>query len=160
MVVVLPADAVKLTTRQLREHQPDIPSLMFLVFVVSVFFSAASAAPEAMTQEDIIQSQYQLKRLVILQSTKEFEAASKTARLAAEKLGVPLQLGDLAPHAKLGLTHNKSECEGNGFNWPCYMPRGRYDDGAYISIEHSTAFKAFAEATTLSLRPVQQRVTP
>ena len=31
-------------------------------------------------------------------------------------------------------------CEENGWDYPCYVARGRYDDGAYLSVEPSAAY--------------------
>ena len=85
------------------------------------------------------------KKLVILQSTKSYESAKKTATAAGKHLKKPVRLRDLKPNKKRGLTHSKKECAENGYNWPCYVSRGRYDDGAYISIEYSSAFNGWTD---------------
>ena len=122
-----------------------VATMRTILSILMLTAGSLSSRAGAMTQEDIEQSQYQMKRLVILQSTKDIDAARATAAAAAETLSLPLQLNDVEPHPTLGLSHSAQVCEANGYSWPCYMPRGRHDDGAYISIEHSGAFETFAE---------------
>jgi hypothetical protein len=89
------------------------------------------------------------KRMVILQSTKSYASAKKTAKRAAKKLGLKLKLRGLVSHPKSGLTESKALCmsldDGYPGHYPCYWPRGRWDDGAYISIEYSTAIRGFRD---------------
>jgi hypothetical protein len=37
-------------------------------------------------------------------------------------------------------TYTREECEENGWGYPCYVARGRYDDGVYFSVEPSDAY--------------------
>ncbi|MES1224662.1 MAG: hypothetical protein ABUT20_54725, partial [Bacteroidota bacterium] len=55
-----------------------------------------------------------------------------------------LDLRDLKPNKESGLTYAKKDCENEG-GYPCYISRGRYDSGDYISIEWSDAFDGFAK---------------
>jgi len=88
---------------------------------------------------------YVNKRIVIVQSTKDYTAANKTAVKVAKQLQISLKLRGLTPHPKTGLTYSSKECAKGGFDHPCYISRGRYDDGDYVSIEHSDAFQGFSK---------------
>ena len=81
---------------------------------------------------------------VIVQSTKNYAAAKATALSASQKLSYKLDLRGLTAHKKNGLTFSKSECENEG-GYPCYIARGRYDAGEYVSIEWSDAITGFAK---------------
>jgi hypothetical protein len=47
------------------------------------------------------------------------------------------------PHPQQGLSFPAKVCDENGFEHPCYVARGRYDDGEYVSVEWSTAYEGF-----------------
>ena len=68
-----------------------------------------------------------------------------TALKAAKTLKLKLNLRNLKPHKTAGLTDAKKECEDNGWDYPCYVSRGRYDNGEYVSIEWSNAFENFTK---------------
>jgi len=95
-----------------------------------------------------IEEQMATKAFVIVGSYKKYDEALKTAQSAAKKMGYSLKLNGLSPHPKTGLTHTKEFCEteegGISEEYPCYWPRGRWDDGKYVSIEYSSAFIHFA----------------
>jgi len=84
------------------------------------------------------------KNFVIIQSTKNYNAAQQTAEKAAAQLKLKLDLRGLKPSKETGLTFSKADCENEG-GYPCYIARGRYDDGAYVSIEWSDEFDQFAK---------------
>lgn len=77
---------------------------------------------------------------LIIQSTKAYNPALKTAQLACNKLGLTLDLKGNYKDEKNGLTN--SEICGCGESHG-YLSRGRYDDGHYISIEYSSAYDEF-----------------
>lgn len=87
------------------------------------------------------------KDIVILHSTKDYKAALKTAQEAATRLGRKLDLESNHPHKQLGLSMTKPDCEGNGYEYPCYTARGdgNAENSNYISIEYSTAYEGFAK---------------
>jgi hypothetical protein len=95
-------------------------------------------------QTEQMESPYAKKGMLILLSTKNYVAAKKTAQEAATKLSLKMDLRGLKPHKKSGLTWSKTDCENEG-GYPCYIARGRYDDGAFISIEYSNAIEGFAK---------------
>lgn len=86
---------------------------------------------------------YITKEFVIITSTKNYSQALVTAKTAAQKLKAPLRLRGLKSSKTTGLTFSKKECE--DFGHPCYIARGRYDDGVYASIEYSSQYEGFAE---------------
>jgi hypothetical protein len=85
------------------------------------------------------------KSFLILGSSRSFDAALKTAREASAGLSWKLDLRGLKPVKQGGLSFSAGECDSNGWEFPCYEPRGRYDDGQYISIEHSDAYTGFSK---------------
>lgn len=99
---------------------------------------------EAMTEAaEFVKIQTVEKDFVIVRSTRSYAAALRAARDAARRLDVRLDLRNLSPHSKGGLTFPKRDCEGSTFEFPCYVARGRGDDGAYVSIEYSTPYAGF-----------------
>ena len=107
-----------------------------LLIVITSCFISAKAQEEAQPFVNV--------NFVIIQSTKSYDSAKATAKLAAEKLAYKLDLRELSPHKKNGLTFSKKACENEG-GYPCYIARGRYDAGKYVSIEWSNAINGFAK---------------
>ena len=98
---------------------------------------------EAMEEgTELVKEQTVEKDFVIVRSTPTYEEARRTASQAARRLQVPLNLRRLSPHSG-GLTFAKKDCEESAFDYPCYVARGRGDDGFYVSIEYSTAYAGF-----------------
>jgi hypothetical protein len=91
-------------------------------------------------------SQEVKKHFLIVSSTKNYSSALKKANSISEDLTLKLDLRELVESDnKLGLSWGKSVCEGDGWEYPCYIPRGRHDDGDYVSIEWSNGFQGFSE---------------
>jgi hypothetical protein len=96
---------------------------------------------------------YVNKYFLLIQSTNDYKAALKTAQAAAKGLGIKLDLRGLIPdkNPNTGLTMPVDSClkyseeEGGGEDSTCYMARGRWDDGIYISIEYSNAYSGFSK---------------
>jgi hypothetical protein len=86
------------------------------------------------------------KQFVILKSSTDYKEALLTAQKASKSLNMKLDLRGLTENKAEGLTFDKKFCEDeNGFPFPCYVPRGRYDDGDFISIEYSSAYQGFTK---------------
>ncbi|GAA0723309.1 hypothetical protein GCM10009430_26610 [Aquimarina litoralis] len=86
------------------------------------------------------------KYFLIAASTTNYEEALSSATSIAEKLKLPLDLRKLEySDENLGLTWSKEECEGSNWGYPCYVARGRYDDGDFVSIEWSSAYGGFSK---------------
>jgi hypothetical protein len=95
--------------------------------------------------DTIAERPYVKKTFLIILSSKNYTAAKKLAVEAANKLNIKLDLKGLKPNKESGLTFNAKECEGNGWDYPCYVSRGRYDDGEFVTIDYSDAFDGFAK---------------
>ncbi len=80
------------------------------------------------------------KEFVVLRAGAEYVPAVDRARSVASSLELHLDLRGLGPDAVDGLTLSPEECEENGWGHPCYVPRGRWDDGVWVSVELSNAF--------------------
>lgn len=85
------------------------------------------------------------KKVLILKSTKSYEEALVTAKLVSEKLSTKLDLRGLSPNKELGLSFSENDCKNDGWDFPCYVSRGRYDDGIFVSVEFSSAFTGFTK---------------
>ena len=81
---------------------------------------------------------------VILRSTPGYAEARRVAEHAAFQLGIPLNLRGLIYDAGHGLTWPKAECDKDPlYPFPCYVARGRFDPGVYLSVERSDAYASF-----------------
>lgn len=120
----------------------EISALMNFLRCAVVMLCCLAVSPlRAQTIDDYMVP----KGVLILQSTRSYSAALKTAREAARALGYELQLRGLKPNRQEGLTYSPAECDSNGWEWPCYVARGRYDDGSFVSIERSDAYEGFSK---------------
>lgn len=79
---------------------------------------------------------------LILQSTTSYSAAMNTARKASEELGYELNYRGYVFDFKAGL-RDTATCGCGEIHE--YVPRGRYDDGNYVSIEHTNSFTEFTD---------------
>jgi hypothetical protein len=102
------------------------------VFVLFFAFPALS--------QDIEQSNK--KSFLIILATKNYSKALKRAQLACNDLGITLNLRNMYRKPEGGLT--SSEVCGCGERHG-YVPRGRFDDGEYISIEYTDQFNSFED---------------
>jgi len=91
------------------------------------------------------------KDFLIIHSTKNYKSALTIAQKAAKTLNIKLNLRGLLPisDTTLGLSEPIDTClkyseEYGGVDSTCYLARGRWDDGIYISIEFSNAYNSFA----------------
>jgi len=82
---------------------------------------------------------------VILRSTADYSEAKRVAEEAATRMKIPLDLRGLGHDKEHGLTWPKGVCAKDPLSpYPCYVARGRFDDGVYLSIERSDAYSDFA----------------
>ena len=117
------------------------------VALLPLLLLAAPLAADQAEQSvaDYIKEQTLRKEFVITKSTQDYEEARRAATEAARRLRAPLRLRNLAPDGNGKLTFPKKECEENGWDAPCYVARGRFDDGFYVSIEHSSGYPEFRQ---------------
>lgn len=118
-------------------------TLLLLLFVsVSPLFSLG--------QDD--RDCYVKKYFLLIQSTTDYKSALQTARTAANSLHIKLDLRGLVQdrHMHVGLSLPADTClkyteeEEGAADSTCYMARGRWDDGIYIGIECSNAYRGFS----------------
>ena len=96
---------------------------------------------------------YVRKYFLLIQSTTDYKAALLTAQTAAKGLSIKLDLRGLVrdQNTHIGLSLPADTClkyteEEEGVrDSSCYMARGRWDDGTYISIEYSDAYSGFSK---------------
>jgi hypothetical protein len=96
---------------------------------------------------------YLRKYFLLIQSSADYKAALQTARDAAKELHIKLDLRGLVPdkNPHIGLSLPTDTCikyskeEGGAVDSSCYIARGRFDDGEYISIEYSNAYDGFSK---------------
>jgi hypothetical protein len=111
---------------------------MTALVALAALVAVTSPAPDR--DPDVVR-----KSFVILKSTPSYAEARAVAAAAAEHLAIRLDLRELAPDAAAGLTFPRESCENEFGEYPCYVPRGRWDDGVYISVEHSSSYEGFEE---------------
>jgi hypothetical protein len=84
------------------------------------------------------------KDFVVLPAVESYSAARKLASNAVVHLGLKLDLRDAKSDGRGGLTFSRATCAANDWDYPCFVARGRYDDGAYVSIDEVRRFSAFS----------------
>jgi hypothetical protein len=117
--------------------------LVILAFLLIITRVTAAAKCDANLKP------YVDKEFVIVKSTPAFKEATQSAAKAAAELGVALNLRGLSPNLRTGLTASKEECARSELPYPCYIPRGRRDDGTYVSVEWSSEYELVARGLYL-----------
>ena len=111
---------------------------MIPVVALAALVAVTSTAPDR--DPDVVR-----KSFVILKSTPSYADARALAAAAAEQLAIRLDLRELLPDASMGLTFSQDACNNEFGEFPCYVARGRWDDGVYVSVEHSSSYVGFDE---------------
>ncbi len=106
-------------------------------FYTVMCFAAVSL--QAQTDPDC----YVTNDFLIAGSHTDYPAALKQAKKVAAATGYTLDLRGLKPAKGTGLSFADSVCSEEFGGAPCYVARGRYDDGVYVSIEYSSAYEGF-----------------
>ena len=97
------------------------------------------------TELDVnIQQQSIKKDFLIIKSTKSYTEAENFAEEIATRMEMKY-MKEVQYSKEIGLTHSKKMCKEGYLEYPCYVARGRYDDGVYISIEYSNAYAGFTK---------------
>jgi len=86
---------------------------------------------------------YVTREFLIAGSLTDYASALQQAKKVANGTGMKLDLRGLRPVPKVGLSFDDSICVSDWNEAPCYVARGRYDNGAYVSIEYSDAYEGF-----------------
>ena len=81
---------------------------------------------------------------LIIRSTPNYAEALRVAERAASQVDIPLDLRGLVYDPAHGLTWPAEVCEKDPlYPFPCYVARGRFDPGVYLSVERSDAYATF-----------------
>ncbi len=105
---------------------------IFIVFFIGII--------QLNAQEEI---EFTKKGFIIVSSSKDYNATIDLAVTVSEKLNYNLDLRGLEYNSSLGLSFAMQVCEDNGFEYPLYVSRGRFDDGNYVSVEYTDAYQGF-----------------
>lgn len=110
--------------------------------------SASNTHIDTMSESDIdIQKRMDnltiKKSFLITLTTKNYKEARHFAEDLSKKTDIPLKLRGLHYNKQTGLSFDSKTCKKEYFDYPCYLERGRFDDGIYISIEYSSRYKDF-----------------
>lgn len=80
------------------------------------------------------------KDFVVLPAIASYTEAHRVARTAARRLGLKLDLRRARPDGYGRLTFSPADCKANARVYPCFVSRGRQDDGPYISVDLADRF--------------------
>lgn len=98
---------------------------------------------ETISTSEAATNPYAERDFLIIVSTKNIKEAFTLAKKASEKTGYRFRDNALQKDSVSGATFPIDTCKTFGFEFPCYVARGRYDDGAYLSVEYSDAYSGF-----------------
>ncbi|MFH1468850.1 MAG: hypothetical protein ABIO70_30965 [Pseudomonadota bacterium] len=115
-----------------------LPTLALALLLVPPLLADPPAAPvEEAIPEPLVE-----KAFLLVAAAKDWDTARSTASQAAQALALELKV-EVAPLPGGGLTFPAATCTASGFEHPCYVARGRYDDGAFVSVEWSSDYQGF-----------------
>ena len=80
------------------------------------------------------------KDFVVLPAIVSYTEAHLVARTAARRLGLKLDLRRARPDGYGRLTFPPADCKANNTAYPCFVSRGREDDGTYVSVDVADRF--------------------
>jgi hypothetical protein len=80
------------------------------------------------------------KDFVVLPAIASYTEAHLVARTAARRLGLKLDLRRARPDGYGRLTFPPADCKANNTAYPCFVSRGRQDDGPYVSVDVADRF--------------------
>ena len=80
------------------------------------------------------------KDFVVLPAIASYTEAHRIARTAARRLGLKLDLRRARPDGYGRLTFPLADCQANDWAYPCFVSRGREDDGTYVSVDVAERF--------------------
>ena len=115
--------------------------------LLTLLLSTTIASPTD-TDTDPMADQYQEVAFVIAASEKTYSQAVLKAAILSEESSIVYRTNGINFDPKHkdnngGLTYAPSACENNNWGYPCYVSRGRWDEGSYITVEYSSAIQGF-----------------
>ena len=84
---------------------------------------------------------FEQKDFLVLDFNADYIKAVKMAQSAAKKLSLRYDSQGLLKNKEIGLTEAKKVCKENGWDFPCYVSRGRGKEDSYLSVEYSESYK-------------------
>ena len=116
---------------------------MLSTFALALLLAGPVQADPAPETEAPVPDPMVEKAFLLVAASKDWDTARSTASQAAQALALEIKV-EVEPHPTEGLTFSREACEGEGgFGYPCYVARGRYDDGEFVSVEWSSAYEGF-----------------
>ncbi len=110
---------------------------------VALVVSLVVSAPRALADDPEFDPWVPVGFLII-RSTPDYAEARQIAERAARDLDIRLDLRGLIHDPAHGLTWPPEECAKDPlYPFPCYVARGRFDPGVYLSVESSDAYRSF-----------------
>jgi len=85
-------------------------------------------------------------RFLVADEVKTYQEAVELANDVSSQMNIKLDLRGLVAYEGGGLTVPDSICKLHDVSYPAYTPRGRWDDGVYVSIEWSDDYEDVAES--------------
>lgn len=81
---------------------------------------------------------------VVVRSTPDYAEALRVAESTSAATGIERELRGMVHEPEHGLSLPRAECEKQDLGpYPCYVARGRFDAGVYLSVERSDAYETF-----------------
>jgi hypothetical protein len=113
--------------------------------VVLALFLGLVVARGTVVAEELEPNPWVAVGFLVIRSTPDYAEAQRVAERAASQLGLPLNLRGLVYEPPHGLTWPRDECKKDPlYPFPCYVARGRFDPGVYLSVERSDAYATFS----------------
>ncbi len=130
----------------MRDRRSSVVQLVrtsFLAAMLSVAAVPASAQKETLSDEawaEYVRTFTARKQFMIAGTFRSFRAGSAHAQRLAERTGLEYRSQTtLTEHGSP--TYSRDVCADNGWTYPCYVPRGRWDDGVYVSVEPTDGYR-------------------
>ena len=89
------------------------------------------------------------KSFVILKATASYADAGRWRRRRPSGWRSGSTCATWRRDRTMGLTFPEDDCRNEFGEFPCYVARGRWDDGVYLSVEHSSSYEGFEEGQYL-----------
>ncbi len=113
-------------------------------FFTAILVPAAILFASVGAPADDVPDPWVEKGFVIIRSTTDYDEAVRIAEIGSRALEVPVDLRDLIHDPEHGLTWPREQCAKDPlYPYPCYVARGRFDSGVYLSVERSDAYETF-----------------
>lgn len=131
----------------MRNRNPELRCVFFVLLTIRIFEHMRLFLLIALFGLGTLHAQsdnecYATREFLIAGSLSDYASALQQAKKVAGGTGLKLDLRGLRPVSG-GLSFDDTICVTEWGEAPCYVARGRWDDGSYISIEHSDAYDGF-----------------